>query len=127
MSGRRKALQFLATLTSVGLLSVWPLTPASAVTANAGVYAVAPQWGGWCVGPLNKVTYVQWANHTVGKTGGDSGDDIAWMPVRTGRNNSVAIAVKCKYATPQGMSYMIKPSRNKQTYWFRLDGTYKKN
>ena len=104
-----------------------PMTPAHAVKANAHVYAVAPQWGGWCVGPLNKVKWVQWTNNTTGGTGGDGGDDIAWMPIKTGVKNNVVIAVKCKYATPSGMSYIIKPTRNKQTFWFRLDGTFKSN
>lgn len=101
--------------------------PASAGSSNAGVYAVASRSDGWCPGPLNKVTWVQWANHTTGGTAGDGGDDIVWMPVRTGVKNSVTISVKCKYSTPIGMNFTITPARNKQTFWFTPGGNYRKN
>jgi hypothetical protein len=100
--------------------------PASAATANAGVYAVAPS-SSWCPGWLNKVTRVQWSNFTTGGTGGDSGDDIVWMPVRTGITNSVNISVTCSRTYPRGMNFSIRPSRNGQTFWFYPSGYYGSN
>jgi len=123
-----KAFRSMAAGGAAGLLcALLPVAPASAVTANANVYGVTPQWGGWCTGPLNKVTRVKWANHTLGKSGGDSGDDVVYFPVRKGVANSITMGVTCKYATPTGMNFSIKPSRNKQTFWFRLNGTTKHN
>jgi hypothetical protein len=97
--------------------------PASAATANAGVYGIAPQSAGWCPkGPgllkTNKVTEVWYVNHTTGKQGRDGGDDIIWIPVRTGTSNSISFGVRCRWNTPQGSNYTIRPSRNKQSWWF---------
>lgn len=119
--------RFAALLLLPALLAVLPASPASAVPANANVYAVTPQWGGWCLGWGNRITRVTWVNHTTGGSGGDSGDDIVWMPVRTRYSNSVTMAVNCSRSTPIGMNYTIQPSRNGQTFWFRLNGTYSNN
>lgn len=122
----RRLSSVLAAFFVAALMSVISALPASAISANANVYAVAPS-GNWCPGWLNKVTWVQWANNTTGGTAGDGGDDVVWMPVRTGYTNNVVISVKCKYNTPLGMSYNIRPSRNGQTFWFYPNGTYGSN
>lgn len=126
---RRAARRLYATfavLFACAVLSVVAATPASAISANANVYAVAPS-ANWCPGWLNRVTRVQWTNITTGGTGGDSGDDIVWMPVRTGYANSVNISVTCARSYPKGMNFTIYPSRNGQTYWFYPDGGYGRN
>jgi hypothetical protein len=93
-----------------------------------GIYGITPQWGGWCPGPGNQIVWVQYANNTLGKNGGDSGDDIVWIPVNLNVNNNIVMSVRCKYSTPMGMGpYLIKPTRNAQSFWFRLDGTFTKN
>lgn len=101
-------------------------SPAHAISANAGVYAVAPS-ASWCPGWYNKITWVQWANHTTGGTAGNGGDDIVWMPVRTGYTNSVTISVQCSRSTPRGMNFSIRPSRNGQTFWVYPAGNYGSN
>jgi hypothetical protein len=122
----RRLMGTLAVLLTCALMSVINATPAAAISANANVYAVAPS-ANWCPGWLNKVTWVQWANHTTGGTSGDGGDDVVWMPVRTGYSNSVTISVRCKYSTPIGMNFTIRPSRNGQTFWFYPNGGYGSN
>ena len=70
---------------------------------------------------------VLYSNYTTGDNGGDSGDDIVWIPVRNGENNSVQVNVSCKWSTPIGMSFTIKPTRRGQTFWFSITGNYSKN
>ena len=114
---------------STGLSAVLA-SPASAAPANSGIYGVAPKWGGYCpdAGRLkNYATRVFYNNHTTGNNGGDAGDDIVWIPVRNGENNSVTVSVTCKWSTPIGMNFTIRPARNGQTFWFSLTGEYWKN
>lgn len=124
-SVRRMAGAMAAAVVSSSLLVLAP-APAVAAGTNGGIYAVAPTKS-WCPGWRNKVTHVQWSNHTYGGTGGDGGDDIVWMPVRTGSTQSVNISVRCKYSTPIGMNFTIKPTRTKQTFWFYPDGRFTSN
>lgn len=111
-------------LMALGLTMAAPLASA----AEGGIYAVTPDWGGWkCPGNYNNLVFVYFANHTLGKNGGDAGDDIVWMPVSLGRDNHVTMSAKCTFGTFLAMNYVIKPKRNKQTFWFRLNGSYKNN
>lgn len=107
-------------------MSVVGASPATALGPNAGIYAVAPS-GSWCPGWYNRVTKVQWTNYSFGGTGGDGGDDVVWMPVRTGYANKVNISVTCARSYPRGMNFTIYPSRNGQTFWFYPDGGYGRN
>lgn len=95
---------------------------------------VTPDWGGWqCPSPTvmgtkpNHLAGVLFANHTLAKNGGDSGDDIVWIPVAMGRDNHITMSAKCTFGTFMTQNYVIRPTHNKQTFWFRLDGTYKSN
>ncbi len=121
----------IALLTLAGTLGLGLSVPAAnAISSNAGIYAVAPEWGGFCPdvrGLNNYATYVHYVNYTTGDRGGDSGDDIVWMRVRLGVNNSVQVNVQCRWSTPIGMSYNIVPSRNGQTYWFSIGGSTWRN
>lgn len=123
----RRAVASIA-LVVAGALAVVVAPPAQAVTANANIYGVVLKSHGWvCAGRLNKVVDVRYFNHTVGKNGGDGNDDIVLIPVRTGRTNKLTIGVKCRFGTYMAMNFDITPSRNKQTFWFKLNGTYTKN
>jgi hypothetical protein len=106
--------------------------PAAAVTSNAGIYAITPQWGGWCpkgtgVARYNKVTHVRYVNHTTGDQWGDSGDDIVWARVRLNQNNSITMAVQCRWSMPQGTNFTIRPTRNGQSFWFSAVGGHSRN
>jgi len=59
--------------------------------------------------------------------GGDSGDDSVWMPVALGRDIHVTISARCTFSTFYAMNYVIKPNAERQTFWFRLNGSYKNN
>jgi hypothetical protein len=97
-------------------------SPASADYANSGVYAVAPQWGGFCPGYGNYATWVYYINFTTGNQWGDSGDDIVWMRVVNGRPNLVHIGVQCRWSTPIGADAWITPTRYGQAWWFSVWG-----
>jgi hypothetical protein len=87
-------LQLVATLAVVAVLAAAAgvsAGPAAAANANSGVYAIAPPWGGYCMGTGNYATYVFYINFTTGQQGGDSGDDIVWLPVANGVRNTVEI------------------------------------
>lgn len=114
---------------AAALMALGPAMAAPpAFAADGGIYAVTPDWGGWkCPGVYNNLAFVYFANHTMGKNGGDGGDDIVWMPVRLGQNNSVTMSAKCTFSTFAAVNYVIKPTRNKQTFWFRANGTFKNN
>jgi hypothetical protein len=126
----RKALTAILMSCAVLASTLLLAAPASAATANSGIYGVVPEWGGWCpdAGRLNNyATSVKYNNHTVGRNGGDSGDDIVWVPVRNGIRNSITMSVTCRWSTPIGMNFSIIPKRHGQTFWFRLNGTFSNN
>ena len=102
--------------------------PAVANAASGYVYGVTPAWGGWqCPGKFNNVAWVGYANHTSGKNGGDSGDDIVYIPVTLNANNHVTMTIRCSFGTHLAQNFVVRPTRNKQTFWFRLDGSTTKN
>ncbi|WP_431969772.1 hypothetical protein [Nocardia sp. bgisy134] len=104
------------------------LAPPPAQAASAGVYGIVPKWGGWdCTGPRNKVAFVTYHNHTSGKNGGDAGDDIVWIPVTLNRNNNITMSIRCSFGTHMAQNFVIKPTRNAQSWWFRLNGTATSN
>jgi hypothetical protein len=118
----RRLLVMLAVGIAAAAVAFSSAQNASAASANSGVYAVAPQWWGWCLGWGNYVTYVHYINFTTGQQYGDWGDDIVWMPVANGQWNSVQIAVQCRWSMPQGWNYSILPTRYGQTWWFGYPG-----
>jgi hypothetical protein len=127
---RRRALMAIGIACAALAATLLLAAPASANTPNAGVYGVAPEWAGWCpdAGRLNNyATRVNYHNHTVGRNGGDGGDDIVWIPVRTGVRNSITISVTCKWSTPIGQNFLVTPNRNGQAFWFRLAGSFTSN
>lgn len=135
IDGRRRRLSrtsilfasLLLLMTSI--LAIGPSGTAEArsvfVTADTGVYAITPQWWGWCpkggggLARWNKVTSVSYNNHTTGDNViRDRGDDIVWMRVKKGRTNSVTVSVTCRFSHPQGMNYSIKPTKERQAWFF---------
>ncbi len=112
---------------ALGLAAV--TQPATAAAAPAGhIYGVTPAWGGWqCTGKFNRVAWVGYANHTTGRNGGDAGDDIVYIPVSLNVNNHVTMTIRCSLGTHLAQNFVIKPTRNNQTFWFRLNGTSTKN
>lgn len=118
----RALVAVLAVLIMSGAVQASSIQPASAAPSNAGIYLVAPQWGGYCPkGPgilrWNKVKHVRYVNHTTGDSWGDSGDDIVWARVRLHTTNTITVAVTCRWNTPQGMNFRIRPTRSGQTAW----------
>lgn len=93
------------------------------VTPNANVWVVAKRSDGWCNGFLDKVTYMRYTNVTTNQSGGDGGDDIVRVPVRTGRDNTINISVTCRLSTPYGMNFKIKPVSNNETWFVATNGT----
>jgi hypothetical protein len=72
--------------------------PAAAQAAPlGGVYGITPTWGGWCGGSRQPE-----------------------------RGQHLTMTVKCKIGD-LAMNYKIKPARNKQPFWFRLDGSVTNN
>jgi hypothetical protein len=121
----RKAVAFVVALLAACSTVFASVPPAAAASANSGIYGVAPEWGGFCRdagGYNNYATSVTYVNYTTGHRGGDSGDDIVWIPVRNRVRNTVQINVTCRWSTPIGMSYTITPTRYGQTFWFATWG-----
>lgn len=94
----------------------------AAVKPDASVWVIAKKSDGWCAGYRNYITEMRYVNFTTGKSGGDSGDDIVYVPVKKGTNNLINISVKCKWTTPQGMNFNIKPVRHQESWFVRIDG-----
>lgn len=91
------------------------------VAAGSGVYVVTPTWWGWCSG--SSVTGVYWFNQTTGGSGGDTGDDIGWIPVNLNSSNELTLTVKCANPQRNGGTYtFIKPTRNGQTWYIGSTG-----
>ena len=114
----RKARKQLASLLLAAGAVTAPLalSAAPAAAANGGVYVVTPTWWGWCSG--SSVTGVYWFNQTTGGSGGDTGDDIAWIPVNLNTSNELTLTVQCANPQRNGATYtFIRPTRNGQT-WF---------
>ena len=67
---------------------------ASAATANAGAWVVAPQWWGWCPGgSFNRPVQVNVINYTAGnmRFSGWSGTDKIHIAVVNGNTNKVQV------------------------------------
>ncbi|MFG3619913.1 hypothetical protein [Nocardia sp. NPDC047654] len=117
----------LLAATLFGSLLLAP-APAHAAPPNAGIYGIVPNWGGWeCVGKFNKVAFVTYHNHSTGKNGGDAGDDIVWIPVTLNRDNHITMSIRCSFGTHLAQNFVIKPTRNGQSFWFRLNGSATRN
>ncbi len=128
----RRPTRFAAAVTAVAIGLLAPLlataSPASAATANAGVYVVTPRWWGHCSAPTDGVAGIATVNSYVGHSNrGDYGDDITWVPVRLNTNQSVQIKVICRRLGAAGgasMSINIRPTRHGQTYFVGPDSSY---
>lgn len=123
-------IRFLArALVAVSLVAGAGLVlPPTADAANGGIYGVVPTWGGWqCQGKFNNVAWVGYFNHSSGSNGGDSGDDIVWIPVNLKRDNTITMTIRCSFGTHLAMNYVIRPTRNKQSFFFNLNGSVTKN
>ena len=111
---------------TIGLIATVP--PATSSAANGGIYGVVPSWGGWqCQGKFNSVAFVSYFNHSSGSNGGDAGDDIVWIPVNLNANNHITMSIRCSFGTHLAQNYVIRPTRNKQTFWFNLNGNVTNN
>lgn len=112
----------------VGFLMVAQPAVAEAGPVNAHIYGVTPTWGGWkCHGQFNRVAWVGYFNHTTGRNGGDAGDDIVYIPVTLNANNTITMTIRCSFGTHLAQNFVIRPSRNQQTFWFQLNGKTTKN
>lgn len=98
-------------------------TAAAATKPDAHVYVVATKGDGWCKGLSNKVTYMHYTNFTTGRSGGDSGDNIVYVPVKKGVSNMINISVTCARTTPIGQNFNITPKKHQETWFVRIDGT----
>lgn len=113
---------FLSLALVLGFAAIGPAGPATAATAS--VYLVTPKWWGWCPGSGNSVTRVNYVVAGVSQ-GGDSGDDVVYARVNLNVNNTVIMAVTCRFNTPQGSSAVIRPTRNGQTFFMGFpDGSW---
>lgn len=110
MSKRAALVVLVAMIASAVVLAL----SASASASNGGVYMVTPTWWGWC--PGSSVFHVDW--WTSGTNGGDSGDDIVWVPVNLHQWNNVTLTVWCRgWALSGTQNVDIYPTRNGQA-WF---------
>ncbi len=109
------ALALIATTVGIGLAPA-----ASAVSPNGGVYGITAPRDGWCARPL-----IAWWNSTTGQSGTDytAADDIFWLPVRLGTNNTITLAVYCG-STSRSWYGSIRPTRTKQSVFFRYPSGY---
>ncbi len=91
-------------------------SPASAVTADAGAWVVAPNWWGWCGG--GKVTKVIVTNYTTGTTDqGWDGADKVYIKVKKNMNNNIQTNVRCQWVTPHGAYHTLNVGGSGQTFF----------
>jgi hypothetical protein len=89
---------------------------ASSAGSNGGVYLVTPHSWGWC--PTSSVKAVYFFNTTTGASGGDIGDDIAWVPVALNTSNELTITVGCTKPQENSGTYVfIRPTRSGQAWY----------
>ena len=92
------------------------VAPASAVTADAGSWVVAPSWWGWCGG--GKVTKVIVTNFTTGTTDhGWAGADKVYIKVKKNMNNNIQTNVQCQRVTPHGMYHTLNVGGGGHTFF----------
>jgi hypothetical protein len=101
-------------------------SPASAASANGGIYVVTPAWWGNC--PTFGVAGIAAVNSSVGFSNpGDYGDDVIWVPVSLNTWQSLQVKTICNRVGAAGGSSMyinIRPTRNKQTFFVGADSNY---
>lgn len=126
MSRFRRSGAVLALTAAAAVAPLATPVPASAATANAGVYIVAPKWWGWCPnvsGVTNRVTFMSQVNQTTGNMSSDAGDDVIWSRVALNTYNTIDVQVGCIYGIgSSGTRVTIRPTRNGQTFWVSPTG-----
>lgn len=118
----------LAVFTTAAILTatIGLAAPASAASANGGVYVIAPKWWGWCPNIArqnNYPYYMSQSNFTTGNSSSDAGDDIIWSRVALNQNNTISVAVGCILGYGSGgTTITIRPTRNGQSWFISLSG-----